>query len=426
MAVASATPAGIGPEGDPALRRKIASFPSPLKRNPYQTLLYRELARHGYELEPPARFSLRWLLAARGRVHILHFHWPHSQWRHRRGSVPLRASLSWLKLVRFELRLAAARWLGYRTIWTIHQVYPHETRNRRHDRRGAVALARACDLLITHDAATLELARRELGSAVRRASVVPHGSYLGVYPPGRTRAVVRDELGIAQDAPVFLVFGTLCAYKESGRLLEAFRAAAIPGARLIVAGGGHEASAVAQQIGDDPRIVARLGYVPDERVAELYGASDVVVMARSDGGTSGSLILALSMGVPIVAARTRIHQELVGDESAGWLFDPSDSNGLRDALQRAAAASPEDRRERGRAALHRAGTLAWSESGRQYRGVAAGARGMIGSEADRAFVRPAAASRAATRPSRTQMPRRATPVDRHRRHATKGRADRVY
>jgi hypothetical protein len=30
----------------------------------------------------------------------------------------------------FGLRLAAARGLGYRIVWTVHQVYPHETESR--------------------------------------------------------------------------------------------------------------------------------------------------------------------------------------------------------------------------------------------------------------------------------------------------------
>ena len=48
----------------------------------------------------------------------------------------------------------------------------------------------------------------------------------------------------------------------------------------------------------DERIKPLLEFIPDERVSELFAASDAAVCPRQDGGTSGALILALSMGVP--------------------------------------------------------------------------------------------------------------------------------
>ncbi|HEV2902606.1 MAG TPA: hypothetical protein VGW30_05035, partial [Gaiellaceae bacterium] len=72
------TPAAAPLAGAP---RRIASFPSMLKANPYQRLLYDQLAAHGLELEQDAEFRLRWLRRRRGKVELLHFHWPHGYWR---------------------------------------------------------------------------------------------------------------------------------------------------------------------------------------------------------------------------------------------------------------------------------------------------------------------------------------------------------
>ena len=85
----------------------------------------------------------------------------------------------------------------------------------------------------------------------------------------------------------------------------------------------------------DPRIRFRLGRVPDEGVAELHAASDAAVFARSDGWTSGSLILALSHGLPAVAARLPAYTALLGEEAAGWLYEPGDPASLASALGRA-------------------------------------------------------------------------------------------
>jgi beta-1,4-mannosyltransferase len=136
-----------------------------------------------------------------------------------------------VRLWLYGSRLLAARPLGYRIVWTIHQVYPHERGDRRLDRRGARLLARLSHHLIAHDAATAEAARAELGLSSRSIDLVPHASYVGVYPSGRSRGSVREQLGL-DDERVFLSFGTLRAYKQLDLLLEAFRV----GAEALVAG----------------------------------------------------------------------------------------------------------------------------------------------------------------------------------------------
>ncbi|HEX2506222.1 MAG TPA: glycosyltransferase family 4 protein [Gaiellaceae bacterium] len=345
-------------------RNKIATFPSILTTNPYQRLLYEALGRHGYAVEPEARFELGWLVRARREVGFLHFHWPQPFWRHEKGPRALRLPLSLAKLGLFALRLAAARLLGYRVVWTIHQILPHEVGNERLDRLGAGTLASLGNVLVTHDEGTREAAGKAVGPAARRIEVIPHGSYVGVYPPGRARDAVREEMGLRPDAFVFLCFGDLRAYKEVERLLEAFGRTALPHASLVVAGtvrSPEHGAAVRVHAARDRRIRTLLEYVPDERVAELYGACDAAVVARTDGGTSGSLILALSMGLPVVAARTPVYRELLGYGEAGWLFDPEDTDSLRQALEAAATASRRQVEAKARAALARADSLRWPE-----------------------------------------------------------------
>ena len=136
--------------------------------------------------------------------------------------------------------------------------------------------------------------------------MVPHGSYVGAYPPGRARDIVRSELGVPPDAFVFLAFGHLRGYKEFPLLLDAFESLPLPSACLIIAGVPWDAgmrkivSAAAER---DSRIRLMLEPVPVESVDELFKASDAAVFPRGDGWTSGSLILAMSMGIPVVAAR---------------------------------------------------------------------------------------------------------------------------
>jgi beta-1,4-mannosyltransferase len=347
------------------VRRGIASFPPFLEANPYRRLLHERLDELGFHLVPTPRLRVRWLWRERRTVGFLHFHWPEGYWRHDRGPARLRHLLSWVRLSLFLWRLAVARVLGYRVVWTIHQVYPHESGHRRLDRRAAYLLARMAQLRVAHDASTADAARRELRLGPDSVEIVPHGSYIGVYPPGRSRESVRAALGLDPADVVFLCLGTLRAYKQLDLLLTAFRETSLPSAALVVAGEAsdeREAEEVLAATENDPRVRPLLGRLEDDRVAELYGASDVAVLPRSDGGTSGALILALSMGVPVIAARTAESKELTNGGRAGWLFAPGDGASLREALEDAAASDPAALAEKGAAALEQARRLSWSEA----------------------------------------------------------------
>jgi glycosyltransferase involved in cell wall biosynthesis len=274
--------------------------------------------------------------------------------------------VDWAYLALFAARLSAARVLGFRIAWTIHQVYPHDRRPCLLDRLGARLLARAASVLIAHDRATAEQARAELGRAAADVFVVPHGSYEGVYVARRSREETRRALGVPAGRTMFLHLGDLRGYKDLGRLFAAFARADVSDAALVVAGTPEddEAAARLQSAAErDARIVLHLTFVPEHQVAELYAAADVAVVARSDGGTSGSLILALSMGAPVVAADRPAYRELVGEERAGWLFQPERTDSLRDALERAGRATSAERTAKAEEAGRRAARLDWNEIG---------------------------------------------------------------
>lgn len=347
---------------------RIASFPPVIQENPYQRLLYGGLARYGFELERDNRFKVGWLLRRGGRRTILHFHWLQGYYAYSRpSSRRLELSLSWLRLVLFATRLAVARVRGCRIVWTVHQVYPHESTNRTLDRVAALVMSRMSSVLLAHDRETADRVEKELRLARGCVSVVQHGSYVGVYPAGRPRDVVRAELGLDEAAFVFLAFGHVRAYKDIRLLVDAFTATrgSLTNAALIVAGVAmdEEAGLVIRNAADvDNRIHRLLEFVPDERVAELFDAADVAVLARGDGGTSGALILALSLGLPVIAASTTLYEEVVGGEGAGVFFEPGDPRSLRAAFEAFVSEGVASARGRRAIASAQAAKLRWDEA----------------------------------------------------------------
>ncbi len=345
---------------------RVATLPRLGGMNPYQRLLYEHLRPLGFELVSGARLQVSWLWAAKPDVDLIHIHWPQALYTYAGRPKFLRPVLSWLKLAVFALRLRVARRLGYRIAWTIHQVYPHDRAPSVRDRLAARSLARAADVLIAHDDTTAESAHRELGTPVSRIAVIAHGSYVGIYPPGRSRQDVRRELGVPDSAFTFLVFGELRAHKEVARVLAAFGTAQARDLALVVAGMPKDAetiSALEQHASDDGRIRLKLEFVYPEHVAELFAACDVVIAPRTDGGTSGSLILGPSLGLPTIAANRPAYAEVMGDGTCGWLFEP-DVPSLRAAIEEASA-DPTAAKAKGIAALDLISRRSWEDVARQ-------------------------------------------------------------
>lgn len=317
----------------------VACLPGLLDTNPYQRLLYGSLASEGVMLRSGFRLEVGSLLRGRGTVRVLHFHWPELHYRQFGGPAFVRGPLSALRLGVFATRLTTARLLGFRIVWTVHQLAPHEQVTPQVDRLAARLLARQAARLIVHDEATLTAIEREFGPRARaKTRVVPHGSYAGVYPARRSRVEARAAIGIDDDRFTLLSFGHIRAYKAIDLLLEAFARIERTEIALVIAGMTHDAAAeqaLHRAAVADPRIRLIVGFIPDDAVGDLFAASDAAVIARPDGGTSGSLVLALSQGLPVIASSSPAYRELVGEN--GWLFAPGDSHSLAAALETAAA-----------------------------------------------------------------------------------------
>jgi glycosyltransferase involved in cell wall biosynthesis len=347
--------------------KHIVAFPL-VPQNPYQALLYEALEGHGFSVGE-GDLRVRWLVRNRRRAHVLHFHWPQSWFVHRaQPGGPLTA----LKLTLFTGQLLAARALGYKIAWTVHEVYPLNPAAKWADRGGSRVLARLSHVLLANDHETAEQARKELGRAAAKVEVVPHPSYLDAYPEGRSRQDVRSELGIAPDGFTFLLFGHITEYKRVETFVDAFRAADLPDdAALVVAGlNQHEPSAahVRAAASQDPRIKPLLEFIPDDRVAELFGASDAAIAPRQDGGTSGALVLALSMGLPVISADHPTYRRVTDGETAAYVYAPWDQASMAVALGQAAS-DPEGARAKGEAGRALVAPLTWENLAKTTAGL---------------------------------------------------------
>jgi beta-1,4-mannosyltransferase len=321
---------------------RVLFMPVPRQGNPYQHELARGLAAHGIEVRMARGYwhVFPFLQAAlrRHRPDVFHLHWtqPYVYWPGRRR--PSRV-LAWRLL--FQLRVL--RRLGVRIVWTVHNIAAHETADAEPELHISRRIAALSDALIVHCEAARKLVIDALSIPTDRQArvvVVPHGHYIDAYPTTMTRAVARASFGFGEAEQVSLLLGALRGYKGASELIAEFKKLPHANARLLIAGKPFTpelAADLTAQIAGDPRIIARLEFIPDADIPRFLLAADCAVLPFRDVLTSGSLILAMSFSLAAIAPRLGCLPETVADDGA-LLYDADDPNGLTKALQRAMTA----------------------------------------------------------------------------------------
>ena len=256
-----------------------------------------------------------------GSHDVVHFHWPEFLVRSR---VPGAAVLK-----RTALRWAIRRWdrRGTAVVRTLHNPVPHEA-------SGAAEQALLDGLL---DATTLFIRLTDLTPVPRDRPVVTirHGDY--------RRQFAEHPKGSAQQGHV-LFFGLIRPYKGLEELLETFETLQDPDLRLRVVGKPQHPPLVArvrQQERRDARVSSRLAFVPDAYLVSEVTRSALVALPYREMHNSGALLVALSLGRPVLVPRSSTTEQIAAEVGARWvhLFDgPLTAAALLQAIAGAAVA----------------------------------------------------------------------------------------
>jgi glycosyltransferase involved in cell wall biosynthesis len=341
---------------------KILVFPK--DGNPYQELLYVPMRKLGVKagyiglLTPfhglsilllPLETAIKRIFGAR----VVHLHWVFS------FPFPGADRFRFIMLVSqawFILWLRFCKLLGLRVIWTAHNVLPHDPVFGDDVAMRKVLIA-ASDLVIAHSEAALSQLE-DMGAKPKRAIVIPHGPFVS----SRQTTVTRRP-GSDGGPYRFLFVGKIKAYKGVDDLLDAFLEVSKDEKVLLTIAGQCE----------DPNLSARLNnfagrdgltvLVGPERLSDavmddLLSASDIVVLPFKKVTTSGSAILALSHGRPIIIPETQTMSDIPDD--AALRYDGT-TEGLTSAMASAAAISQEQLARMGDASLAYANSVSWDE-----------------------------------------------------------------
>ncbi len=322
--------------------------------NPYAGLLALAMEKRGIHLElGEYAFEREWLEKNRRDFEVLHLNWLHHFYK----ADDLASAVK--RYTRFAENLSLARSLGYRIIWTMHNLFPHERPFPELDRLANLTASQMAHAVIAHCEHAARLLR-EMYFRTDDLYVIPHGHFIDVFANEVSPQEARAQLRIPEQAFVYLFFGNARGYKGIERLIEAFRKVAAADALLVLMmrnafnpGYGQAIKAMAAR---DPRIrIFTSPYFAHEEFQIYLNASDVAVLPFSQVLTSGSAIAALSFAKPVILPSLGCLPELI-DDTMGLLYDPQDARGLEDAL---VEIRNRDLSAAGQAAFERARHLDW-------------------------------------------------------------------
>lgn len=298
----------------------------PVYPNPYQKLLGNALAAEGVTVDLLESLpDNQWLRDNIGRVQILHYHWLSGLYMNR--------FLTPLQVSKFCARFRLARGLGYRIVWTAHNILPHRTFLAPLDKAIRRLMMAEADVVIAH----CEYGRRELLARFPRQGpvvVIPLGHYRDAYPATLDRRSARERLGLHPDQFTYLALGNIAAYKGLSDLVHAFKQVAGMNDVLFIAGRNRDQDVISrllQAAQTDSRIHVQTRFIPDDEMQIYLFAADAMVAPFRRVLTSSSVMTGLSFNLPQIVPALGCLPELVTPD-AGIIYDPQDENGLANAL----------------------------------------------------------------------------------------------
>lgn len=150
----------------------------------------------------------------------------------------------------------------------------------------------------------------------------------------------RQRLNI-EGRKVFLFYGALDERKGLDYLLEAFNAASVGNAVLIIAGAGSLKDKLrkkAQTLNLEERVIF-IDWLPNNELPKLLAAADVFVYPSVphrgwEEQFGYAMAEAESAGLPVISTRSGSIDEIVVDGVTGFLVEPGNSRALAQAMEK--------------------------------------------------------------------------------------------
>lgn len=316
----------------------LLAYASVARLNPFQSLLYQSFPDMGFAVAPFHKpLQVNDLLLHRNRVRhlVLHLHW--LNWLLRDVTDQ---DAAYHRIAAYVGRLQNFQRRGGKVVWTVHNLYPHDSHLLDAEIHLQNRIAETADVIHTMSRATPAALEHHTPLDAEKILHSPHPSYAGAYENYVSRHEARSVLGIDGDEFVFLVFGALKEYKGLNQTLDAFdrlceRTRSERRVRLLVAGGpdgSDDVRAFLARAFVHPRVLVEPTSIPSARAQYYLNAADAGLVTYRRTLNSGAGILYQSFGIPIVANDVEGMREVLPEEGTVFV-DTHDERAFPKALE---------------------------------------------------------------------------------------------
>jgi beta-1,4-mannosyltransferase len=322
---------------------KILVYPTDI--NPYQKMLYKAL-REKYDVKViflngekanffahffgiflfPYKLIFFKLLG----FDILHIHWPSF-------NLPLINNLlfRYISTLNFLICLFSIKILNYKTVWTVHNLEPHE-KMYLDDLYAIKKFSKLAKTKIVHAESTIQT-MDEKGIDIENIFTIPHGNYSEAYKNSLSKSDARSLLDLNRKDYVILFFGQIRLYKDIESLLKALENIFLKhkNIKLLIAGkcNNNIQNNIISKYKNKYKnnIILDLRYIPDEEVEKYFKASDIVAYPFKKITTSGSVLLAITFGRSIIYPLLGALKDI--PKNIGFAYNPKNPDGLEEAIE---------------------------------------------------------------------------------------------
>jgi glycosyltransferase involved in cell wall biosynthesis len=316
---------------------KVLFLPDRSQGNPYQRELSKELEKLGVNVvfsNGARRIPILRALFSNWKPNILHLHWTHDFWLNEQFLKSI------LKSTRFLIELIILKILGIKIVWTVHNLFEHDRNYPKIEIILHHFLSKFSNKIIVHCSFAKIAVMRTFKLHKRfehKILIIPHGNYLTSYKNKITRKTARKLLNYSENEILFLYFGHIRNYKGIPYLVNSFQIMRNEKARLLIVGSPVDKifeKKLLKIVAADKRIRSILRFIPDNRVQIYMNAADVVVLPYQDILTSGSVLLAMCFGKPVIAPMLGCLAELL-DNKGSFLYNLRQTDALKITMEKA-------------------------------------------------------------------------------------------
>ena len=277
-------------------------------QNPYQALLYSSFKAYvtPVKIDKVLRYQ-KYFIAK-----TLHIHWDEAVIP---KSDPKKAEYAKQVIKHFHQN-------GGKIIWTVHNKMPHEIRTEQ-EKADFLAnrefMCKYADKIHVHNQFAYDYLISTFNVDYKKVVVIPHPSYLEWYS-------VTSQPQHFTEKKHLLLFGNIRGYKGFDLVADAFTRITQRDAlsELHIAGNGADQVSVNKELASLIPLRFTSGYISDDEVEELFRVADYAVFGFKAILTSGSVMLAISFGVPPIAPAHPAVIDSLPEELHDLLYTPND------------------------------------------------------------------------------------------------------